>query len=107
MKKSVQSMPHIASSPRATALVVAIERKYLQIVTLQTLAIMMPPSFEEQWPFPISSDGRLLTTESAQGRLFLWNFAEAREELKKQNLEWEGLDGFRPDTIPVIPPKPR
>ncbi len=107
MVGSVKSVPHISYSPRGTALVVSIDRRYLQILHPLTLEVMMQPGFEEQWPLTISPDGRLLVNEAPNGRLFLWNFAEAREELKRQSLDWEKLDEFPQDMIQVIRPKLR
>lgn len=95
-------MAHIAYSPRGTALVVSYMRKRLQVLNPLTLEVMTEPTFEQQWPLSISPDGRLLATEAASGRLFIWNLAETRREMKLRGLDWKDLSDFPADTIPVL-----
>lgn len=103
MANQQERMAHIAYSPRGTALVVSFKRKFLQVLNPKTLELMTQPGFKEQWPLAISPDGRMLTTEAANGRLFIWNLAELRRELKLRYLDWPDLRGFEEDLVPLVP----
>ena len=67
-------------SPRGTVAVVSYDRKFLRVLHSTKLTLMTQPRFDEQWPLAISPDGRMMTTEGANARVWGFNGDELRVE---------------------------
>jgi WD40 repeat protein/predicted Ser/Thr protein kinase len=99
-------MAKMVFSPRGTAVVISYDYKHLQILNPKNMRLMTQPGFEEQWPLAVSPDGRMMTTEAANGRLAIWDLAKNRKELAIRGLDWPELRlrPFHPVPVPLIAP---
>jgi hypothetical protein len=81
--------------------VVSFNQKYLQVLDPDNFGVMTQPGFDEQWPLAISPEGRLMSTESANGRIYMWDLFEVRRELATYDLDWD-LEEYPKDTARVV-----
>ena len=103
IKNEMADLPgRVLFSPRKTALAISYKRSYLRVLDPRNLEVMTQPSFDEQWPISVSPDGILMVNEGRGGRLFLWDLAEIRRELKRMGIDWDHLRPFPPVKIPVV-----
>ena len=98
-------MATMVFSPRGSVVVVSYNRNNLQVLHPTELRVMTQPRFDKQWPLAMSADGSRMATEAANGRMFIWDLAEVREELLRCNLDWKELIKFKlkEETEPVEP----